>query len=139
MYHIQEGSLELPVEWKDQSINILSASRSGEPGLSLTVTRDDIPWGMSFDEYVADQMKQVEGTLKDFKIEAQHKIDVGGFPAHQVECRWVAKQGPMHQIITTLLPGKRALVITATMPKEFSAQQRDQVQQVIASFRPRRA
>lgn len=137
MYQMQEGSLELPVEWKDQSINILSASRAGEPGLSLTATRDDIPWGMSFEEYIADQLKQIEGTLKDFKIIAQTEIKVGDLPAHQIECRWISKQGPMHQLITTLQPGKRILVLTATIPGEFSALQRDHVQQIIASFRPR--
>lgn len=137
MYHIQEGSLELPVEWKDQSINVLSASRAGEPGLSLTMTRDDIPWGMSFEEYLADQLKQASGALKDFTVVQKDELTIGGLPARQVECRWVSKQGPMHQLITSLQNGMRVLVITASMPGEISPQQRSEVQRVVASFRPR--
>lgn len=137
MYHIQEGSIELPVEWKDQSINVLSASRVGEPGLSLTMTRDNIPWGMSFPEYVDDQLKQAEGALKDFTVIRRDELQVGGQPAHQLECSWVAKQGPMHQIITTVQNAAKVLVITVSNPGEISAQQRSEVQRIIASFRPR--
>lgn len=137
MYHIQEGSIDLPKEWKDQSINVLSASRVGEPGLSLTMTRDDIPWGMSFAEYLDDQLKQAQGALKDFTVVQQDEVTIGGLPARQVECRWVSKQGPMHQLITSVQTGARVLVITATMPGEITPQQRNEVQRVVASFRPR--
>ncbi|AUH64612.1 DUF1795 domain-containing protein [Paracoccus zhejiangensis] len=137
MYYVQEGSIELPVEWKDQSINIISASQTGEPSLSMTMTRDDIPWGMSFDEYVADQLRQAGETLKDFTVLHQQEMQIGGHRALQTECKWVAKQGPMHQLITSLMPGKRVLIITATAPGAFSDGQKQQMQQVIASFRPR--
>ncbi|RJL21840.1 hypothetical protein C9E82_21085 [Paracoccus siganidrum] len=135
MYQLNEGSIDLPADWKDQSINILSASRLGEPGLSLTVTRDDIPWGMSFQEYVDDQMKQAKASLKDFTIADQREVALNGHAAVQLECRWVAKQGPMHQIITTVLSGNRALVLTASMPGEMSATQRAEVQRIIGSLR----
>src|SRR5699024_1280484 len=95
LFRINEGVIALPAGWRDQSINILSASQLGEPGLSLTVTRDDIPWGMSFQEYVADQMQQAESGLQDFTIIAQQDIALDGHAAVQLECRWVAKQGPM--------------------------------------------
>lgn len=134
MYQVNEGSFDLPVGWRDQSINILSASRMGEPGLSLTVTRDDIPWGMSFREYVDDQIKQATASLKDFKVASQQEISLKGQPATQLECHWVAKQGPMHQIITTVLAGERVLVLTASMPGEMSPSQRAEMQQIVGSL-----
>lgn len=135
MYQINEGVIDLPADWKDQSINILSASHLGEPGLSLTVTRDDIPWGMSFQEYVADQMEQAGASLQDFTVAEQRDITLHDHAAIQMECRWVAKQGPMHQIITTVQAGGRALVLTASMPGEMSATQRAEVQRIIGSLR----
>jgi hypothetical protein len=134
MYQLNEGSIELPAEWKDQSINIISSAGGAAPGLSFTVTRDDIPWGMQFSEYVADEIAKAKEALNDFTILSQDEIRVSDAPAVQIECTWNAKQGQMHQIITTVHAAPRAMVLTASMPGKMSASQKETVRKIVSTL-----
>ncbi|MFP7675600.1 DcrB-related protein [Marivita sp. S0852] len=135
MYRLNEGQIDFPKEWKDQSINIISSTGGGAAGLSFTVTRDDLPWGMEFPEYVKDQIAQAEESLNDFKNIGQIELEVSKSPAVEIECSWSSKQGVMHQIITTVSTPPRALVLTASMPGRMSDAQKTEVRRIVASFR----
>ena len=97
MYRINEGSIDLPRDWQDRTINVVSSNPAG-PGVSLTITRDDMPWGMAFVEYVEDQAKQAAQALKDFRIDARRELAISGAPAIEIECRWTAKQGAIDDL-----------------------------------------
>lgn len=135
MYHFNEGSLDLPESWIDQTINIVSSSGSLEPGLTITMTRDAIPWGMGFSEYVEDQIAQVTEALTDFALLGRKPVTAGRSAAYEIECRWKAKSGPMHQITTTVqLSDNRALVLTASHPGEMTANQQTEVRRIISTL-----
>lgn len=133
MYRINEGSIDLPNDWQDRSINVIGSNISG-PGITMTITRDDIPWGMAFIEYVDDQARQAAQALKDFKVVERRKLTVNGHDAVEVECRWVAKQGPIHQIITTVQNGQRALVLTASVGGKMSESQMAEMRRITSTL-----
>lgn len=133
MYRINEGSIDLPREWQDRTINVVASNPSGV-GVSMTITRDDLPWGMGFAEYVDDQAKQAGTALKDFRVIERREITVGGAPAVEIECRWVAKQGAIHQLITTVQHGRKVLVLTASAGGEMSRDQQTEMRRIVASL-----
>lgn len=135
MYRLNEGSIDLPDDWKDQSINIISSTGGGAFGLSFTISRDDIPWGMKFEEYVKGEIGKAKETLTNFEILSQKELEVSNAPAVEIECTWQAKQGPMHQIITTVYHESKALVLTASMPGSMSDTQRSDVRGIVLSLR----
>lgn len=135
MYHFNEGSLDLPESWNDQTINIVSSAGPMEVGLTITMTRDQIPWGMEFDEYVEDQISQVTEALTDFTLLGRRPVVAGRNPAVEIECRWKAKTGFMHQIITTVqVSESRALVLTASHPGEMTANQKTEVRRIVSTL-----
>lgn len=134
MYRINEGSIDLPSDWQDRTINVVSSNPAG-PGVSLTITRDDMPWGMAFVEYVEDQAKQAAQALKDFRIDARRELAISGAPAIEIECRWTAKQGAIHQLITTVsAAGGKVLVLTASVGGEMSAAQQAEMRRIVSTL-----
>ena len=135
MYKMNEGSIDLPDSWKDQTINIVVSGGTGSvPGLNFTVTRDDVPWGMEFDEYVTGEIEKAGNALTDFTVISQSGLHISGRAAVELECTWNAKQGPMHQIITTVDAPHHAMVLTASMPGKMSDTQRAEVRRIVATL-----
>lgn len=138
MYRINEGTIDLPAEWTDRSINVVSSNPSST-GASLTITRDDIPWGMSFAEYVDDQAGQAGKALKNFEVIERREFELAGAPAHEIESRWTAKQGPIHQLITTVQSGRKVLILTASLGGGMSESQKTEMRRIVATLRLEKA
>lgn len=138
MYVFNEGSIALPSSWKDRSINVISSDGPMEQGLTMTITRDSIPWGMQFEEYVEDQIRQLDDALNDLKVRGKKPITIGKNAAFELECGWLAKQGKMHQIITTVqLPDNKAIILTASKVGEMSPGQMQEMRRVTSSLQLR--
>lgn len=133
MYRINEGSIDLPPTWHDRTINVVASSTTGA-GASLTITRDDIPWGMSFVEYVEDQANQAADALKKFEVLDKRELTVNGAPAYEIESRWVAKQGPIHQIITSVQAGQKVLILTASATGRMSDSQKTEMRRIVSTL-----
>lgn len=54
MYRINEGLIDIPDDWQDRSVNVIGSTITGA-GVTMTITRDEIPMGMPFAEYVQGQ------------------------------------------------------------------------------------
>ena len=135
MFHFDEGCMSLPDGWKDQTINIISSTGGAQAGLTFTITREEMPWGMQFDEYVDVELGKAGKALNDFTIVDRKPVQISGNPAHQVECTWKAKQGLMHQIITTINQRNKAIVVTASSPEKMSDSQKKQLVDTVNTFR----
>lgn len=135
MFHFDEGSMAIPDGWKDQTINIISSTGTSEAGLTFTITREEMPWGMQFDEYVDAELGKAAKALNEFTIIEKVPVQISGNPAHQVECTWMAKQGLMHQIITTISQRNKAIVVTASSPAKMSETQKKQLIATVNTFR----
>ncbi|SEW42165.1 hypothetical protein SAMN04488515_2930 [Cognatiyoonia koreensis] len=137
MYTINEGTIDLPDEWKDQSINVVSANGGGA-GMTFTITRDQIPWGMDFFEYVEGELKQAGEALTKFTVLTKKSLTICGVDAVEIECTWKAKQGDMNQIITTVNAPTGAMVLTASQQGPLSDKQKAEVRRITSSlnFKP---
>lgn len=134
MYRINEGTIDLPTNWHDRTINVVASTTTGA-GASLTITRDDIPWGMSFPEYIEDQARQAAQALKKFEVIDRKEMQINGAPAYELESRWVAKQGPIHQIITSIQAGQKVLILTASVPGQMSDSQKAEMRRIVATLK----
>ncbi|MBK4217702.1 DUF1795 domain-containing protein [Paracoccus caeni] len=133
MYRINEGFIDLPPTWHDRTINVVASSMAGS-GASLTITRDDVPWGMDFVEYVKDQEAQAAKALKNFEVIDRRELQINGAAAYEIESTWVAKQGPIHQIITTVQMGQRALILTASTTGKMSDNQKAEMRRIVSTL-----
>lgn len=141
MFVFNEGSIDLPESWQDQTVNLVSSGGPMEPGLTISITRDTIPWGMGFAEYVDDQISQIEGTLADFRLLGRKPVAIGRAAGFELECTWKAKQGRIHQIITIVQSAdNRAMVLTASQPGTMSPSQQAEVRRIVSTLnlQPRR-
>lgn len=130
MYQINEGTIDLPSEWKDQTINVVSANGGGAPGLTYTITRDEVPWGMDFFEWVENEIGQAGEALTQFTVVSKTAMTIGGVDAVEIECTWRAKQGEMNQIITSVNGPKTAMVLTASQQGKLSEKQKEEVRRI---------
>ncbi|SEO03478.1 hypothetical protein SAMN04489859_10307 [Paracoccus alcaliphilus] len=139
MYLMNECSIELPEGWNDQSINVVSSNSAMAPGLTLTVTRDNLPFGMSFQEYLDEQVEQVSKSMVDFTMMGRQNVRLDGTPVAEIECSWLAKDVRMHQLIYMLpSPDGRAMVITASMPGQMTPGQLAEVRRIVQTLKFRR-
>lgn len=142
MFVFNEGSLDLPDTWQDQTVNLVSSPGSLEPGLTISITRDTMPWGMGFAEYVDDQVSQIEGTLADFRLLGRKPVTISRVAGFELECSWKARQGRIHQVITIVqIADNRAMVLTASHPGNMSPTQQQEVRRIVSTLnlQPRRS
>ena len=135
MYQINEGHFALPDAWHDRTVNVL-ASDNSPAAISLTITRDDIAWGVSFAEYIEDQLKRVETALPGFELLDSRILQIGGIPAHEIEYRWLRNENPVHLLTATLDLGRKALVVSASVAGQMSLGQKSEMRRIMASFQP---
>lgn len=63
-YLINEGHFSLPGNWQDNTMNILTPVLSDIAGANLVVTREILPEGAEFSDYLAVQKKKFRTELK---------------------------------------------------------------------------
>lgn len=135
MFEINEGSIDLPKAWKDESINVLTTAQGNGTGLSFTISRDTLPWGMSFASFAGKELDAIAGNLKGFEQLEREPMQVDGQEALRCEFRWQSAQGPIHQCMVITAREQRALIFTASMPGLISAEQKAQVLGLIDTFK----
>lgn len=139
MFHMNECSIQLPKEWNDQSINVVSSNSPMAPGLTVTITRDDLPFGMSFKEYLEDQVDQVSKSMIDFSMHGRKSVMLDGVEAAEIECSWLAKDVRLHQLIYMFpTPAGRAMVVTASMPGQMTGNQCAEVRRIVGTLKFRK-
>ncbi|MDR5667826.1 DcrB-related protein, partial [Burkholderia cenocepacia] len=82
MYQMQEGTLALPVEWQDKTMNVFVSAATGTEGVSFVITRERLPWGMKFAEYVSSEIRKVAKQVPDYAEVANEDATVSGRAAH---------------------------------------------------------
>ncbi len=136
-YHINEGILILPKDWRDQTLNVF-VTGAGK-GLSLAISRDEIPWGMSFEEYVLGEIKKISENFDKFEEDGRSVIEINGARCPVVRFHWTSPQGQLFQIMTIIKLEKRVIILTATMPEVISSEQVKKIEEMFVSFKTRTA
>jgi hypothetical protein len=134
MYQLQEGTLMLPAEWHDKTMNVFVSAATGTEGVSFVVTREDLPWGMKFHEYTENEVRKLAKQVAGYEAVASEDAQVSARTAYTHEFRWLNNGKPIHQLLTMVEYGRRVLMLTFTAPGAISDTQKAQVQQLIQSF-----
>ncbi|MDR2871942.1 MAG: DcrB-related protein [Xanthomonadaceae bacterium] len=136
VFVINEGSLELPSSWKDETVNMFTTVQgTGGGGLSFTISRDTLPWGMTFASFARKEVDTLAANFKHYEQIALEPLEVGGREGLLSEFRWDSAHGPIHQCMVLTAEGERVLAFTASMPGRMSEEQKQQVLERIATFR----
>lgn len=134
MYQMHEGTLDLPVEWQDKTMNVFVSQATGTEGVSLVITRERMPWGMKFDEYVAGEVRKIAGKVPDYAAVSNGPGTVSGRTAHVHEFTWTNNGAAIHQQLTMVEYGQVVLMLTFTVPGALSETQRGQIQAVMQTL-----
>ena len=134
IFRFDEGELSIPEEWVDQSINVLSSGATDGSAFTFSMSRDQMPWGMSYDQYVDREVGKLKKTLKDFEPLREITHALANTKCRVIEYKWAAPQAEIHQIMTMVLIKQKILVITATMPGGMSKEQENGLKTILESL-----
>lgn len=134
-YTMNEGSFQVPEEWRDNSVNIFVVGAEPPMNLSFVISRDNLRQGAELVDYVEQQLGDVSKKLRKFRILGKRQMEVGGRPALEAEFTWVSEQSPMHQRQQYVRVGQKVLVFTATAPVKIADEHMEQIQALLASVR----
>lgn len=135
MYRIAEGTLSLNSVWHDQSINVLLPQESQVQGSNLVISRDRLPLGMTFQDYVVQQRQNFGAQLADFEMISDTAGSIGGREAQLMEMSWRTDGKPVHQIMAMVLHEQnRVLTFTGSIPGGPDEETRKALISAIMSF-----
>jgi hypothetical protein len=116
-YQIQEGYITFETgEWQDRSVNMLAANHLPVQGTNLVITREPLPAGVGFAEYLANQKALLAKELAKFKLLADSPDSIDDLPAHFLEFSWDNQGTAMNQMICVIHNNGCVLNLTATVP-----------------------
>ncbi|AJJ61649.1 DcrB-related protein [Yersinia aldovae] len=136
-FHFNEGSIELPAAWKDLSVLVLSAADNDKSGISFTISRDVIAWGMSFNQFGESEISSLSNQLKDYQQINKEDRELNARKTIISEFSWSSPQGPIHQLMMLLDLTPKVLVFTATIPGNMTDEQRQQIGLLMNTFQLR--
>lgn len=113
-YTLNEGTLELPDEWVDQTMNIFPSSASTPADFSVVITRDTPLANETLKKYFERQIKQLPDALPGFKETRRGELKVDGRDAVDIEYDWIGQGKKMHIRQVGLMLDGVVMNITAT-------------------------
>ena len=134
-YQMNEGYLPLNGSWQDQSINVLVPRETAVKGVNMVCSRDLLPMGTQFPEYLAVQRKNFGQHLPKFHALADAPDFLDSRPAHFFEFTWESQVGPLHQMMIVVCVENRILSLTATSPGDMDDGIRNARLATLKSFR----
>jgi len=137
IYHLHEGTIEIPDNWQDRSANIFAVGNKLPLDLSFVITREDLPIGADLADFCDQKLSEYETQLKQFKVVEKRQNEVSGIVILEAEFTWRSDMGPMYQRQVYVRNGVRVLMFTATARRELTDEQQAQIDAVVASFQPR--
>jgi hypothetical protein len=136
VYRIAEGTLSLASEWQDQSINVLLPKDAKVQGVNLVISRDRLPLGMTFQDYIAQQRQTFAAQLADFDLVTDSAGQIDGREAQFMEMGWRTDGKLIHQVVATVLGDANAVMtFTGSIPGGPDDETRNQLIAAITSFR----
>jgi hypothetical protein len=133
-YQMHEGSLSLPSDWLDKSMNVFVSASTGTEGVSFVIARERLPWGMRFNEYTNSEVQKLAKQMPEYEAVAGNETEVSGRAAYAHEFKWTNNGKPIQQLLTMVEHGRQVLMLTFTVPGTLSPTQKAQVEDVIRSL-----
>jgi hypothetical protein len=135
LYQMQEGYLTLEGEWRDRSINMLAAAHLPVRGANLTITRESLPPGVEFADYMGNQKRTIAKELTGFQAHADNPDSIDGLPAHFFEFSWQNNGIQTQQMVMVINLDGQVLSLTGTIPGNADETTREALVSAMRGFR----
>ncbi|MFQ6575867.1 DcrB-related protein [Pseudomonas sp. UM16] len=140
-YELQEGGIALPEGFEDRTVNMFVLGASIPAPLSITISRDTLLPGELLQAYVDRQVKMLTSKLRGYTrmgskdVRLSSSAPVEGL---QIDAYYMNQGRPLYQRQAAfLLTPERALIFSTTAQADFSPQQNQDWDNLLASFTPR--
>lgn len=134
-YSVNEGHLELPGQWLDRSVNALLPAMAEVTGSNLVLTRDELPYGVEFADYVDVQRAKYRKELSGLQMQRDEPGVLDGRPCQFLAFTWNKDDLLIHQMAVIVLDAPLVLALTYTSPGRLPDGVRDVIGAALASFR----
>ncbi len=134
-YNINEGSLDAPKGLIDQTVNVLSPPQG--KGLTVSISRDKLPWGMDFEEFVFAQLEKLKEAFNDFTEDGRHVLEIDGARCPVCRFNWSSPHGRLYQMMTMVEKNGNVVILTTSMTEPISKKQKEQINEMYLSFKHR--
>lgn len=134
-YVINEGILPLPGNWQDQSMNVLMPYLSDVQGVNLVVTRDMLPSGSVFSDYLSTQKKKFRQELPEFLLSFHQSCQIDGREAEYMEFSWKNQDVIVYQLALVIQNDCQVISLTYTSPKQLPDDNKSQMRSTLHQFR----
>jgi hypothetical protein len=132
-YRFNEGSLDVPDDWHDETMNIFKGPE--RDGYNLVISRDRIPKAVEPEAHVAEQLLAIEENLPMFAELERSVIELDGQSLVWLEYTWKSPEGLMNQVNVLRVVGEMLVSFTFTSAKGFDDAQRAELRTVLESYR----
>jgi len=137
LYQMQEGYLTLGEgDWQDRTVNMLAANHLPTKGTNLVITREALPNGVGFADYVQHQKTLIAKELNGFELLNDPPDIINEQPAHFLEFTWDNQGTAMHQMICVLHNKENVLNLTVSVPGAMDETSRTELLSAMKSFKP---
>ncbi len=134
-YALHEGTIALPDEWLDQSINIFSHPGGDHPECTIVLTRGILELGEDLKGYAKRQTDLLAQTLSDMEIIREEDILINGQQAREAEFSWAGEGRRYRQRQVFLARGELVMILTATVQESLYVKHWQTMDGIIGSFR----
>ncbi|TDB45474.1 DUF1795 domain-containing protein [Photorhabdus luminescens] len=131
-YQMNEGTLAIPDNWRDESMNVFVLP--DDSGINLVVSRTPVPSGMDNNAYYEQTLEQFCTHLPGYQEHQRSEITLSQQPARRLDYQWKSPEGDMYQTVVLQIRGTLLLTFNLTSPAPFEENQRDALLAVINSF-----
>lgn len=137
VFHVQEGSFEVPAGFADRSVEVLEWEEPAGERFSLSVARQARAEGKSLREIVEAQIRELEESMGPSEILGVAEGEASGVPVIEVRHRWVHEDGVVHNHHAFVgLPARLLVFTLATRPRN-AARAAEIIEGLLETFEPR--
>jgi len=135
LYNIDEGVIDLPGTWSDQSINVLGRPAPDGSNFGLVVTRFLLQDGQTLESFADKHLEDHAQTLRGFEALGRRSSVVGKLPAVEAKIRWLNDTHAMFHYLAFVSYYARIVVLTASSYAKNAADCEALMTRVLASAR----
>lgn len=139
LYHINEGTFDLPDAWVDRTMQIFAADDSESPEWNIVISRDKVGDGETVAAYVERQLAEMPKALPRFRLVSNEETTLDGLPAREIVSTWVGDTGTLRQQQVATVKNGRSLVFTFTVLERLFLRHQNVLTEFLKSFATRRA
>jgi hypothetical protein len=114
LYNIDEGAIDLPGAWSDQSINVLGQPVGDGSNFGIVVTRFDLQEAQTVEAFANKHLEDHAQILRGFELLGRRNAVIGNLPAVEAKIRWIDGANAMFHYIAFVAYYQRVVLFTAS-------------------------